>query len=53
MRNPDVYLTIEIKRWNTETKSKDGKWIPARPLPLNITLVENIKNYLACVYRQI
>jgi hypothetical protein len=48
MRNPDVYTAQEIQNWDASTNTKDGNWIPARPLPFyGWRLFHNIKLALA------
>lgn len=33
MRHPNTYSAVEIKQWDTTNEVKNGRWIPARPLP--------------------
>jgi hypothetical protein len=34
MRHQNTYSAVEIKQWDTDQEIKNGKWIPARPLPI-------------------
>lgn len=44
MRNPSIYTAEAIRKWDDDTETKNGKWIPARPLGWQgIRLFHNIK----------
>ena len=32
MRNPSVYKTSSLLKWDAAVQNKDGRWVPARPL---------------------